>query len=881
MLGLVALSLTAGPAAADDFFESRIRPVLVEHCLKCHSAEAAAKNKLRGGLLLDTKAGWQAGGDTGPALVPGDPAASLLLKSLRYDGDLKMPPAGKLPDAVVADFEAWIKAGAADPRTATAGVKKQVGMSLEDGRNFWAYKPIANPAPPAVADPAGWVRDPLDRFVLAKQKPAPDAAPQALLRRVYFDLVGLPPPPDAVARFAADPSPAAYTKIVDELLASPGFGDRWGRHWLDVARFAESVTLRGMVFPEAWRYRDYVIDAFNRDRPFDRFVVEQLAGDLLPAATPADRARQLTATGFLMLGNHVLEEQDKKQLRMDVVDEQLDVIGKGLLGQTITCARCHDHKFDPIPTKDYYALAGILRNVNCLVTANVSTWTEVPLPAAAADEAKFTAHEAQVAALERAVQRLRKAAKPAAGPLAVAAVPGVVVDDAQAEAVGRWKPSTGNGTFIGTGFRYDDKSDPAAKSLTFRPALPHDGKYEVRLAYYAHPNRSTAVPVTVFSADGDVAVPVDMTKPPPLDGRFVRLGTFRFEAAGQSFVIVRTDGAKGHVSADAVAFVPVGATDQAEAAGGLKAAEAELKKLKESGPRRPKAMAPVEEKAIEEARVHVRGSVHSLGEPAPRGVLRVAGGPPVSFPKDQSGRLELARWIAHPDNPLTARVFVNRVWHWLFGAGIVKSVDNFGTTGEPPTNPELLDHLASRLVADGWSVKTLVRAVVLSHTYQQAGGRRRLDAECLRDALLSAAGTLDPGRGGPSLPPGLAADYGHRSPSLRRSVYLPQLRNSPPELVGVFDPADPSTVTGARSAGTVAPQALYLLNSPFVRGQAEAIGKRIESAADPAGFAYRLVLSRDPTAGERRVADAHRAAGGSWADLAHALVASAEFRAVE
>ncbi len=452
---LLVLAVTVATAPADDQFERKIRPVLIEHCQKCHSAEAAGKNKLRGGLRLDSKAGWQTGGDSGPAIIPGKPADSLLLKSLRYTDDLKMPPAGKLPDAVIADIERWITAGAPDPRIAETGVRKQVGRSLDEGRQFWAYRPISKPSVPVVQDPS-WPRSDLDRFILAqlesvKLKPTPDAAPTALVRRLYFDLVGLPPPPDVLARFAADPSPAAYEKLVDHLLSSTAFGERWGRHWLDVARFAESVTLRGLVYPDAWRYRDYVIDAINRDVPFDRFVTEQLAGDLLPSATPADRARQLVATTYLMLGNTNLEEQDKKQLRMDVVDEQLDVIGKGLLAQTITCARCHDHKFDPIPTRDYYALAGILRNINCLVTANVSGWTEVPLPLPADEEARLNNHEAQVAALQAQLKSMKGTKKLATGVLAVTAVPGVVVDDEKAEKVGAWKHSTYSGSYVGAG----------------------------------------------------------------------------------------------------------------------------------------------------------------------------------------------------------------------------------------------------------------------------------------------------------------------------------------------------------------------------------------------------------------------------------------------
>jgi cytochrome c553 len=911
-LALAALTLAAPPDV--EFFEKKIRPVLTEHCAKCHSADAQKANKLKGGLLLDTRAGLLAGGDSGPALVPGKPADSLLLQTLKYEGDVRMPPAGKLPDAVIADFERWIAAGAPDPRTGTAA-KKQTGMSLEDGRNFWAYKPATDPPVPSVED-VGWSPQAIDRFTLAKLEakglaPAGDVDRATLIRRVYFDLIGLPPLPDEIDAFLADQSADAYEQLVHKLLASPAFGERWGRHWLDIARYAESVTLRGFVFKEAWRYRDYVIDSFNRDVPFDRFVREQIAGDLLPAATPADRARQLVATTYLMLGNTNLEEQDKKQLRMDVVDEQLDVITKGLLAQTVTCARCHDHKFDPIPTHDYYALAGILRNVKAMEHANVSAWTEVPLPVDEATAAALTAKEKQVAALQARIKAARGPNK--GGVLAVAEVPGVVVDDTLAKKVGVWQDSTHNGTYVGAGYTHDQNAGKGEKTLTFAPSLPADGRYEVRFAYSPGANRAGNVPVTVFSADGEKTVELDMRKP-PADGRFTTLGTFRFEKAGQSFVLVSNQGTTGHVTADCVTFVPVNAVGEPRqqkpapnGGGELARLEAELKKLQAAGPHRPMVMAPVEEKVIEDCRVHVRGLVGNQGAVVPRGFLQVAtAGKTAAIPAGQSGRVQLADWIASKDNPLTARVFVNRAWHWLFGGGLVRTVDNFGTTGEAPSHPELLDHLATRFVADGWSVKQLVRSLVLSRTYRQSSrpdprsssldpenrlfgraNRRRLDAECIRDAMLAVSGQLDRSRGGQTFPPALASDYGYITDSRRRSVYLPAFRNALPDLLAAFDPADPSAVTGARSTGAVAPQALVLLNHPFVADQARHAAERVATAvsgeADRVRLAYRLALGREPTAGEQAAARRYLAAkpADPWAGLLHALFASADFRFVD
>jgi len=882
-----------------EFFEKKIRPVLAEHCYACHSAEAERTKKLKGGLRLDTRDGLLKGGDSGPAIVPGKAADSLLVKTLRYAaGEVQMPPKGRLPDAVVADFEKWVDMGAPDPRgdPASGGRKPPVrGLSVEEGRNFWAYKPPQAPPVPAVKD-AGWPADDIDRFVLARLeakglRPAPDADRAALARRVYYDLTGLPPTPEQVDAFVRDTDPAAYEKLVDHLLASPEFGERWGRHWLDVARFAESVTLRGLVFKEAWRYRDYVIDAFNADVPFDRFVREQVAGDLLPAATADDRRRQLIATTFLALGNTNLEEQDKKQLRMDVVDEQLDAIARGFLGQTVTCARCHDHKFDPIPTKDYYALAGILRNAKAMEHANVSAWVEVPLPADPKTESALRKHESAVSALKGRIAAAKAKAGPkTTGVLAVKDVPGVVVDDEQAKRVGDWTHSTFSGTYIGRGYVHDGNAGKGEKTLTFQPEALPPGRYEVRLAYSPGASRADNVLVQVFSADGEKTVAVDMKKNPPVDGRFVSLGEYRFEKNGLAYVMISNEDTKGHVTADAVAFVR---TDADTARGGdrqpaaasvaaaesVKALEAELKRLESTGPKRPMTMSVVEEKVIEETRVHVRGSVHNLGEPAPRGFLQVATrGPTPTIPKNQSGRKELADWIASADNPLTARVMANRAWHWLFGSGIVRTTDNFGTTGEPPSDPELLDHLATTFVRDGWSVKKLVRRIVLSHTYRQssAGGpttvaadpenrlfgranRRRLEAEEIRDTMLSVSGRLDLTRGGRTFVATLAADYGYKADSNRRSVYLPVFRNALPEALEVFDFADPSMVTGRRNTSTVAPQALFLMNHPFVLEQSRHSAARLLAGKLPDDGAritraYRLALGRGPTDGERSVA---------------------------
>ncbi|HLY74723.1 MAG TPA: DUF1553 domain-containing protein, partial [Planctomycetota bacterium] len=496
--------------------------------------------------------------------------------------------------------------------------------------------------------------------------------------------------------------------------------------------------------------------------------------------------------------------------------------------------------------------------------------------------------------------------------LAVADIAGVTVDDTKAQKVGEWKTSTYSGSYIGSGYVHDDAKGKGEKSLTFHPELPA-GSYEVRFAYAPGESRAANVPVTILSAEGEKTIAVNEQELPPIDGRFVSLGHYRFEN-NQGYVIVSNEGTKGHVTADAVVFIPAENADQnksapkgAPAGSRLRELEEELKKLQDSGPRRDMVMAVREEKTIGDIRIHIRGSVHTQGEPARRGVLTVATpGAAPTMPANESGRRQLADWIASPDNPLTARVMANRVWHWLFGAGIVRTTDNFGTTGETPSHPELLDFLAIQFVDDGWSVKKLIRRIVLTDAYRRAPGkpaaadpenrllgtanRRRLDAECIRDTLLQVSGRLklDPPRGG-TYPFSISSDYGYKASSDLRSVYLPVFRNALPEIFEIFDFADPSVTTGRRNVSTVAPQALYLLNHPFVLEQAEAAAARLLSEApgedrERIVRAWRLTLGRGPAEGE--IAVALRGLAGApareqgWTSIFHALFASLEFRYV-
>jgi len=716
-------------AAALVFFESKIRPVLVKDCYSCHSADT--KKGPKGGLLLDTREGLLRGGDSGRAVVPGKPTESLLIKALHGDGVPEMPPKGKLPDEVIADFERWVKMGAPDPRDGKAAVA--AGIDIAKGKEFWSFRPVKEPVPPKPGHP-------IDSFLSAEWekhglRPAPEADPRTLVRRLFIDLTGLPPPPEDVEAFVRDPSPAAYERLVDRLLASPRYGERWGRHWLDLARYADSNGKdENLTFHEAYLYRDYVIRSFNADKPFDRFVKEQLAGDLMPAADSRERDELLTATGFLVIGPKVLAERDKPKLRMDVVDEQIDTIGKVFLGLTLGCARCHDHKFDPIPQADYYALAGILmstRTLNGIKRGNaaVSGWMLRPL-GSPEPERVTTARQVYEARLKK-VQDEIKAAKAAAA----------------------------------------------------------------------------------------------QTK--------------------------------------------------------LRALQAEEAAIKQAAPPPRMVMAVQDEAKVEDARINIRGNPHQLGAVVPRGVLRVAtvGAGPV-MPADQSGRLQLAEWIASPENPLTARVAVNRVWYHLFGRGLVPTVDNFGTSGEKPSHPELLDYLAVRFVKSGWSHKALVREIVLSQAYRLSvqadeslrkadpenrlfarANRRRVEAEVIRDAILTVSGQLDLNGGGPVVShfPEQAIDNNSQGGFdtdrlLTRAVYLPVIRNDLPPLFEVFDFADPDVAHGRRDTTTVSTQALYLMNSTFTNTHAKLAAERLrgEAADDAARLdrLFRLALGRPPTRAE-------------------------------
>ena len=771
---LLSLIVSATPilgqnAQRDDpsavvFFEKKVRPILVGHCYACHSAET----KPAGGLRVDDRRGLLEGGNTGPAVVPGDPAASLVLQRVSHKNPKRrMPQEGEpLTAEEVADLTKWVQDGAAWPATkvpASLGKPKPVYEKLK--KEHWAWQPLSNPDVPTVREPA-WPRDDIDRYLLAGLEaaglePVDDADRVTLLRRVMFDLVGLPPSPEEISAFLTDHGPDALTKVVDRLLGSPGFGERWGRHWLDVARYGESTgPSRNIPYPHAWKYRDYVIDAVNSDLPFDRFIIEQIAGDLLPAASPAERDRLWTATGFLALGVKDVNQRFKVRFVMDNVDEQIDAVSRSMLGLTVSCARCHDHKFDPIPTTDYYALAGFFTSTdNC---------------------------------------------------------------------AGVRSKMGGNGL---------DYYDPSLL-LVLSGDLPP-----------ASPERVDALKGKVAEAkkawDSIRGTPEGLSK--GKDG-FPKQRPFRLEYQRlQGELLALTDPASR-------GFAVHGVRDA---------------------------------RVVGDSEVRIRGEAERLGPMVPRGFLTAFVVPDArKVNREQSGRLELAHWLGSPYNPLVPRVIVNRVWQHLFGQGIVTTADNFGVTGDPPSHPELLDHLASRFLRDGWSIKRLVRTIVLTRAYQLGSSAtpehlttdpsnrlvwrhapRRLDAEEVRDAMLSAAGTLRPDRpkGSPAQNlrmveirdngPEAATIHKKADSSTLRSIYLPLLRGVTPRSLEVFDPVEQTLVTGRREVTTVPSQALYLLNSPFVRRQALTLAERLLADSDATDasrvtIAYQRALSRPPTADE-------------------------------
>lgn len=818
------------------FFESKIRPVLIKECYSCHSNKTG---NARGGLRLDTRQLCLIGGDAGAAIVPGELDESSIWAAINYDS-YEMPPRGKLSQSTIDDFERWIEMGAPDPRETKVNA---IASTIEAGdiehakATFWAYQAPRRPELPDLEN-RQWASSDLDRLVLDKLNqeglgPAPDADARTLLRRLSFDLIGLPPTRAQLeyfeAQWKADPDQAvAY--VTDRLLASDQFGERWGRHWLDVARYAES-TGRGvnMTYPNAWRYRDFVIDSFNDDKPFNEFVVQQIAGDLMPAPTDQKWSENLVATTFLALGSKDLNERNPVQFKADLVDEQIDVTTRVFLGQSVACARCHDHKFDPIPQTDYYAMAGIF--------AGMKTYFGNP-------PSEFGS--SQTAQLRRMSSLLL-----------------MPVEDPN----------------------------------------PFDRSYSVD----------------------------------ELKDLRDEMGSLRSQMQG----LTRED-----------------AQQRLRLLNQIAGLSAKISVVDKAGQPRTYCMGVQDESTQRDVPVLVRGEIDAPGQTVPRGFPQVLCSVPVEIPSGKSGRLEIARQIGSESNPLTARVMVNRIWQHLFGRGIVASPENFGTTGESPSHPALLDHLAIGFMQNGWSIKSVIRDIVTSRTYRMSSdfdqdhfnadpdnawlwrhSPRRLDAEAIRDAMLQASGQLDLDRvrgsevakaGYVRVRDGVLGNArdiiqgqmrsmqqsGSRAGSFRRgrpnreliakaitkvqnqldmedatfrSVYLPIVRDELARSMEVFDCADPNSVIGTRESSNTANQSLYMMNNPFVIAQSDALATGIASRYDRTGdqlfAAFQLIYLRDPTAGERKAVSSFIRSTGKdlsgnegLSAICQSLFASAEFR---
>ena len=882
-----------------EFFESKVRPILVQRCYECHSGQES-----NGGLRLDYREGLLKGGDSGPALQADEPQGSLLLRAIRYqNADLQMPPSGKLDATEIEVLETWVGQGAVDPRAdlPSGSSDKPQGMSIQDGRNFWSMMPLKPVEVPRAVD-AEWCRNPIDAFVLKELdsnglRPSPESPRREILRRVTLGLIGLVPESQEYKAFEQDTAPEAYERQVDRLLSSEQYGVRFGRHWLDVARYSDSNGLdENIAYGNAWRYRDYVVEAFNLDKPFDRFIEEQIAGDLLP---DADRQSK-TATGFLVLGAKVLAEPDRDKLTMDTIDEQLDTIGKAFMGMTLGCARCHDHKFDPIKQRDYYALAAILKGTKTFGDSNfgaIKHWNEISY-ANPQEKEQLKAIDAQIAEKNGAWNKLKSEAigklreqvrKQAADYLAVASKltsEATLNEWAQVGEELKLHPRV-----LANSRRYLDNHRQEPLFAQWHELAGHGDHQAIRDYYQELFERALGEWEKAKAADAQVKKLEDST----LEAARVALG----DVGG--FLAIP---AKMEHALDQESLVKI--HELAESA----------RLFESAAPDETSVMGVADKGVVDGLAIHIRGSYRNLGDVVPRGfpeVMVSQGATPI-FSRHSSGRLELARWLANATHPLTARVIVNRVWRWHFGRGLVESTENFGVLGDRPSHPELLDYLARWFIESGWSIKELNRLILTSATYRMSSVHpeaqsalaidpenrlrwhyklERMDAEPLRDSILQVAGRLDCQLGGKSVPlRNRQFVFDHTSidhtkyDSIRRTVYLPIIRNHLYSLLEQFDFPDPTMPVGSRNTSMVSVQMLLLMNADWIIDSASLLARRSqEFSSEPSrriDWLFETVLGRAPKEHEqRRFLDAISAGQASgedpWVTLAHNLLICSEF----
>ncbi|NBO64859.1 MAG: DUF1553 domain-containing protein [Acidobacteria bacterium] len=915
-------------AGGDEFFEKKVRPILINSCAKCHNPKAMVA-----GLDLTTGEGFRRGGDSGPLLDSEHPAKSRLLQVVGYEEKLKMPPAGKLRSEEIESLVEWVRMGAPWP-----GVEAPVVASLPPRsgrdfttaeRNFWSFQPLSRfertnskSDSNGLMKEADWANGQIDRFILAglSAKGLPPSKPAdrlTLLRRATFDLTGLPPTESEIRAFLADHSAEAFSKVIDRLLASPRYGEKWGRHWLDVARYADSTgNDEDHRYPHAWRYRDYVIDAFNQDLPYHQFVREQVAGDLLPAEDGSEvNRRGIIATGLLAIGPKALAQQDKARMLYDVYDEQVEVTGKAFLGLTISCARCHNHKFDPILTRDYYGLVSIFASTRSF--RDPDAFVSQPLTKPLIGKADYSSYQLKLEEWKNEQKRMRLAlesiidarkgarierlkSRLADYMLAARQVYHTGADatnlaqtrQLDLEVLRRWvqylKPAEDPRQHL---LAWHQAEDPAAEARSFQSAfIARLTAWQTRLSawqekYRAAIEAKTALPDRPVFVSGEDRFFAETY--------LEKKGPFSVDEAEKSFF----------------------SRDENVAVEQLR------RQLEDHGkhkPVEPEMACAVEDGQRVNQRVFIRGDINNPGEDAPRTIPAIlASSRPLNF-GEGSGRRELAEWLTHPDNPLTARVMVNRVWLWHFGEGIVRTPDNFGKMGERPTNPELLDWLATEFIRSGWSIKALHRLIMLSKTYQMSSGisnaaqdldpenrlfsrfpRRRLTVEEVRDGLLAIDGTLDLTMGG-TLQSGTGTDGENDSKRLslnpekinRRSIYIPLRRANLPTLLNLFDFGDATAMSGKRQLTNIATQALFWMNSDFVTERTRGVANDLlnaQGAGDDSRVrsAYLRILNRQPSADE--IIDARRYLSEfsaqlptpepvlAWQSLCRVLMASNEF----